>query len=364
MNSKFGGFSMPDTLAILGPTASGKSALSLAIAKLYECEIISLDSTLIYKGMDIGTAKPTKEELSICPHHLIDICNPDDTYSAADFRNDCIKKVEEIKARGRLPIICGGTMMYYKALVDGLSSVPQTDKKTREMVTAKGESLGWPKLHEELSTVDPVTAARLSPNDKQRISRALEVYYMTGKPLSSYSNSTQSQCPFSRLELVLLPEGNDRTKLREVIRERFMKMLDDGFIDEVKRVKESINFDPNLPSMRAVGYRQVLMYLNGEVSYDEMIELSVIATARLAKHQMTWLRGGLKRGAAASDGSIDVSSDDVNCLDKVQGLASDDESSGMEALSQRFYLQIEDPLKVQRALTLMPNEWQRYLKKA
>lgn len=330
---------MFDTLVILGPTASGKSALSLAVAKLYDSEIISLDSALIYKGMDIGTAKPSKDELNICPHHLIDICDPADVYSAANFREDCINKVNEIRQRNRLPIICGGTMMYYKALVDGLSPVPKTDAQTREKVSKLGLELGWPKLHEMLKKHDPETAVKLSPNDKQRISRALEVFYMTGKPMSSFFQKEQDKCPFSRLEIVLLPKDNDRTELRKQIRTRFLKMIDDGFIDEVKKLNERKDFNPDLPSMRSVGYRQVLMYLNNELTYDEMIEQSVIATARLAKHQMTWLRGGLSNSDSSHQSLIES-------IDN----------------SKRYYLEIEDPDKLLKLLTLMPHEWQDYLK--
>lgn len=285
---------MCEALVILGPTASGKSALSLQVAQKYDAEIISLDSALIYKGMDIGTAKPTVEERAICPHHLIDICDPKDTYSAAAFRQDCIRLVEDIKARGKLPVICGGTMMYYKALVDGLSPLPETDEKVRAQVLELAEKYGWPHVHAMLETIDPVQFKKLAPNDKQRVGRAMEVYLMTGKPMSSFFSTPKDECPFSRMEVVLLPHGSDRTKLRYLIRKRFEQMLEQGLIDEVKALKECGDLNPDLPSMRSVGYRQVLEYLEGKTTYEEMVELSVIATARLAKHQMTWLRGGLK----------------------------------------------------------------------
>lgn len=312
---------MCEALVILGPTASGKSALSLQLAQLYNVEIISLDSALVYKGMDVGTAKPSAAELAICPHHLIDICEPTESYSAASFRTDCIRLVSEIRARGALPIICGGTMMYYKSLVEGLSPLPETTPEVRARVQAMAESEGYPALHAKLETIDPVLYKKLAPNDKQRVARAIEVYLLTGKPMSSFFGEKKDQCPFSRLELVLLPEKrDDRTHLRELIRQRFVAMLEHGLIEETKHLL-SLGLDDNSPAMRTVGYRQVAMYLRGEVSYDEMVELGVIATARLAKHQMTWLRGGLKVGG------------------------------GREV--ERYYLSIEDEDKLSHALALL-----------
>lgn len=311
---------MCEALVILGPTASGKSALSLKVAQVFNAEIISLDSALIYQGMDIGTAKPTPQELAICPHHLIDICDPKDSYSAAQFRQDCIRLVSEIQSRGRMPIICGGTMMYYKALVDGLSPLPETDETVRSQVLQMAEEKGWPCIHAMLETIDPVLHKKLAPNDKQRVSRAMEVYLMTGKPMSSFFSDPKDECPFSRMEVVLLPQGNDRSKLREVIRQRFMQMLEQGLVAEVKALKERGDLNKDLPSMRSVGYRQVLDYLDGETSYEEMIELSVIATARLAKHQMTWLRGGLK-DPQESDGKVvryNLEIEDAGKWDKLQ----------------------------------------------
>ena len=285
---------MCEALVILGPTASGKSALALALSAHYRIEIISLDSALVYQGMDIGSAKPTKEEQAICPHHLIDICDPAQSYSAANFRADCIRLVQEIRARGNLPVICGGTMMYYKALVDGLSPVPESTPEVRARVQAIADAHDWPYVHALLQDCDPQSYERLDPKDKQRVARALEVYYITGKPLSAYFSIPKEGCPFVRLEVVLLPNNNDRTELRALIRQRFMQMLEQGLIDEVKQLYARHDLNDTMPAMRSVGYRQVLMYLRGEVSYEEMIELAVIATARLAKHQMTWLRGGLK----------------------------------------------------------------------
>ena len=285
---------MCEAVVILGPTASGKSALALAFSAHYRCEIISLDSALVYRGMDIGSAKPSKAELALCPHHLIDICDPAQSYSAANFRCDCIRLVQEIRARGNLPVICGGTMMYYKALVDGLSPVPESTPEVRARVQAIADAHDWPYVHGLLEDIDPQSYERLDPKDKQRVARALEVYYLTGRSLSSYFSAPKEGCPFTRLEVVLLPRNNDRTKLRELIRLRFMQMLEQGLIDEVKKLYERHDLNDTMPALRSVGYRQVLMYLRGELSYEEMIERAVIATARLAKHQMTWLRGGLK----------------------------------------------------------------------
>ena len=235
-----------DALVILGPTASGKSALALKVAEHVKCEIISLDSALVYKDMDIGTAKPTKEELSLVPHYLISIIDPKDSYSAAQFRTDCIRLVGEIKARGNLPIICGGTMMYYKALVEGLSSLPETDPLVRDKVAKQAEIYGWPYMHAKLEMIDPPLFAKLAPNDKQRISRALEVYEMTGKALSSFYAAKKDACPFSLCEFVILPD-NDRKALRNGIRARFEKMLNLGLIDEVKKLKDRGDLSLDMP---------------------------------------------------------------------------------------------------------------------
>lgn len=286
-------------VVILGPTASGKSALSLKIAQKANVEIISLDSALIYKDMDIGTAKPSKAELASVPHHLIDICDPKDSYSAASFREDCIKLVDEISSRGAIPVICGGTMMYYKALVDGLSPLPATKPEVREKIAKEAQECGWPCMHEKLKDIDPVSYQKLNPNDKQRVSRALEIYYMTGRAMSSFFVEKQDKCPFDRLEYILLPQTDDRTELRKLIRARFLKMVDDGLIEEVEYLKDRGDLDLNMPSMRCVGYRQVWEYLDQNYDFDTMIEKCVIATAQLAKHQMTWLRGSLSKDDSA-----------------------------------------------------------------
>lgn len=356
---------MCEALVILGPTASGKSALSLQLAQILKVEIISLDSALVYRGMDVGTAKPSKEELAICPHHLIDICDPSEGYSAANFRRDCIRLVSEIRMRGFLPIICGGTMMYYKALVDGLSSLPESTAKVRAQVQAMADAEGWPKMHERLKQIDPPLYSKLASRDKQRVARALEVYLMTGRPMSSYFVQSKEQCPFSRLELVLLPQNSDRTNLRKLIFQRFIAMLEHGLIEETKALLDQ-GIDDQSPAMRAVGYRQVAMYLRGEVSYEQMVELGVIATARLAKHQMTWLRGGLKNPAKFSTDKVHVTLPDASAVASAKAVLdapSSVEAEGKSAIkegSERHYFMIEDEHKLERICHLLqqhPNLW-------
>lgn len=285
----------PGALVILGPTATGKSALALKIAAHVPAEIISMDSALIYRTMDIGTAKPSLQERAQVVHHLIDICDPAETYSAAAFARAARQLIVDIAARGKLPIICGGTMLYYKALTEGLSPLPTTLPQVREQIRQEGERLGWPALHARLATIDPPLYAKYAPQDKQRIARALEVYTQTGKPLSSFYGTGGEACPYPLLEYVLLPDAS-RLELRQVIRTRFLQMIDQGLIDEVATLRARGDLNLDMPSMRCVGYRQTWEYLDGTWSYDEFIERSVIATAKLAKHQMTWLRGALASG--------------------------------------------------------------------
>ncbi len=289
---------MQKALVILGPTASGKTSLALMLSRKIRCEIISLDSALVYRDMDIGTAKPTKEELALVPHHLINIKDPKESYSAADFRKDCIEKVSEILSRGNLPIICGGTMMYYKALVEGLSPVPQTLPEIRKQVLDLATKIGWNAIHEKLRNFDEKSYLKLNPNDKQRVSRAYEVYLQTNRSISSfYEEQKGDKCPFMREEFILLPKDEDRKDLRAIIAERFKLMLDAGLISEVKKLYQRGDLNLNMPSMRAVGYRQVWEYLDGLYDYDTMIEKAIFATSHLAKHQMTWLRGALAQSS-------------------------------------------------------------------
>jgi tRNA dimethylallyltransferase len=275
-------------LMILGPTASGKSAASLALARRMPCEIISMDSALVYRGMDIGTAKPTREERALCPHHLIDIRDIGESYSAADFAADAARLVPEIRARGRQPLIVGGTMLYAKALREGISNMPSTDPAVRAVVAAEGAEKGWPAMHAELARVDPETAARLSANDSQRIGRALEVFRMTGRPISAYQAEAAAKPPFAIAAAALIP--SDRKVLHARIEERFRQMLRDGFLDEVRALMKRPDFDPKSSAMRAVGYRQAVEFLEGRCSEKAFFEAGVAATRQLAKRQMTWMR--------------------------------------------------------------------------
>lgn len=274
-------------LMIVGPTASGKSALSLALAQKYRVEIISVDSALVYRGMDIGSAKPSQEEMQICPHHLIDIRSPWDPYSAADFARDVLRLIPRIRARGAFPLLVGGTMLYAKALRDGLNDLPSTDPSLRARIQEEGERLGWPAMHARLARVDPITAARLQLLDKQRIGRALEVYRMTGRPLSSFH--TQPKRALVSLGYIgLMPA--DRAKLHARIAERFDVMLEQGFLDEVKALMQRDGFDADSPAMRSVGYRQAIQYLRGRISAKDFRRAGIAATRQLAKRQMTWMR--------------------------------------------------------------------------
>ena len=278
-----------DALMILGPTASGKKALSLSIASELPAEVISVDSALVYRGMDIGTAKPTEAERGGVPHHLIDIRDIGEPYNVADFTEDCAKLIPEIRSRGALPILAGGTMLYANALLHGLAELPATDPAVREAVTAEGEEKGWPAMREELAKVDPETAARLKPNDRQRISRAIEVYRMTGRPMSAIiAEQPHSAPPFRIAAIALLPE--DRAALHAKIAERFDAMLEAGFLDEMKRLTGLPGFDRESPAMRSVGYRQALEYLAGETDYAVFRDKAIAATRQLAKRQITWLR--------------------------------------------------------------------------
>ena len=279
----------PQALMILGPTASGKSALSLAMAARRRVEIISMDSALVYRGMDIGSAKPTVEERAVCPHHLIDIREIGEAYSAAEFLADTVRLVREIRSRGAFPLIVGGTMLYAKALRDGINDMPSTDPEVRKRVAAEGEEKGWPAMHAELARIDPVTAARLAPNDSQRIGRALEVYRMTGKTLSAFHAEQTTEKAFPFVTIGLLP--GDRKVLHARIEKRFTAMLDEGFLDEVRRLMARDDFDPQSPAMRAVGYRQAIDFLEGKTDREAFLLAGVAATRQLAKRQMTWMRG-------------------------------------------------------------------------
>jgi tRNA dimethylallyltransferase len=282
---------------LLGPTASGKTAAALALAARRPVEIISVDSALVYREMDIGTAKPTAEERAVAPHHLIDIVDPTDAYSAAQFRADTLRLTGEIHARGRLPLLVGGTMLYYKALTQGLNDLPAADPDVRATLDADAAREGWPAMHARLAEVDPVTAARLAPNDSQRIQRSLEVFLLTGQAMSALLAAParpRDEAAAWRFVPIAL-EPSDRGVLHARIEKRFDAMLAGGFVDEVVKLRERGDLQPEMPSMRCVGYRQVWEYLDGAVDYPTMRDKGVFATRQLCKRQLTWLRSMTER---------------------------------------------------------------------
>jgi len=280
--------SLPPAVFLMGPTASGKTALAVSLVERFPLEIISVDSALVYRGMDIGTAKPDAATLARAPHHLLDIRDPTETYSAAAFCDDARRLMADIVARGRVPLLVGGTMLYFRALLQGLDDLPRADAALRKKLEAEAAARGWPALHAELEAVDPVTAARLAPNDSQRIGRALEIFRLTGKPMSALLDRAQSELPYHVLQLALIP--SDRAVLHQRIAARFDAMLADGLIDEVQSLRQSYALTANLPAMRAVGYRQAWAYLDGEIDLGELREQGIAATRQLAKRQLTWLR--------------------------------------------------------------------------
>ena len=283
----------PLAVAIMGPTASGKTAAALAIARERPVEIISVDSALVYREMDIGTAKPSAEELASVPHHLIDIIDPLDAYSVMQFRTDTLRLVADISAHGKLPLLVGGTMMYFKGLTEGLDDLPTADTEVRAALDAEAARIGWPGMHAKLRALDPVTAERLAPNDAQRINRALEIIELTGKPMSALlALRAKPELPFNLVSFALEP--SDRAVLHKRIALRFDQMLgesdDAGIVAEVARLRARGDLHPNLPSMRCVGYRQSWDYLDGKIDRAGLRETGIIATRQLAKRQLTWLR--------------------------------------------------------------------------
>ncbi len=272
----------------MGPTASGKTALAIDMATQHNCEIISVDSALIYRGMDVGSAKPTAQELAIAPHRLIDILDPSESYSAADFRRDALTAIAEIIARGKTPLLVGGTMMYFKALLDGLSPLPSANETIRQQILLQAETQGWESLHQELCEIDPVAGQRIHPNDPQRLSRALEVYRISGKTMTELTQTKSAALPYDVVQFAIAP--NDRKVLHELIAKRFNIMLEQGFIDEVATLKARGDLHLDMPSMRCVGYRQCWQYLDNEFDHATMVEKATAATRQLAKRQLTWLR--------------------------------------------------------------------------
>ena len=283
----------PLAVAIMGPTASGKTAAALAIARAIPAEIISVDSALVYRGMDIGTAKPTPEELASVPHHLIDIIEPTESYSVAQFSSDTIRLVADIGARGKLPLLVGGTMMYFKGLTDGLDDLPTANAELRAQIEEDAARIGWPAMHARLRALDPATADRLAPNDAQRINRALEIIELSGRPMSELlARREKTQLPFDLLSFALEP--SDRAVLHKRIATRFDQMLgssdDSGIVAEVAGLRARGDLHPALPSMRCVGYRQSWEYLDGAIDRPTLRETGIVATRQLAKRQLTWLR--------------------------------------------------------------------------
>ncbi len=283
----------------MGPTAAGKTDLAIELSKVLPCELISVDSALVYRGMDIGTAKPSKAQLAEFPHRLIDILDPAQSYSAADFRSDALAAMAEITARGNIPLLVGGTMLYFKALLDGLADMPAADAAVRAQLEADAQAFGWQSLHDQLAVVDPVSAARIHPNDPQRLIRALEVYRVSGMSMTAHRDqqtaqsteaaaSGRQQLPYTVANLAIAPA--DRKMLHQRIALRFEQMLDQGFLDEVLALRSRGDLHAGLPSIRAVGYRQVWDHLDGKLTREEMQERGIIATRQMAKRQFTWLR--------------------------------------------------------------------------
>ncbi|MDI1309525.1 MAG: tRNA (adenosine(37)-N6)-dimethylallyltransferase MiaA [Methylotenera sp.] len=283
--------SYPPAIFLMGPTASGKTGAAVDLISKLPVEIISVDSALVFKDMNIGTAKPDATTLAKAPHHLIDIIEPTSAYSAANFRTDAVRLMADITERGKIPLLVGGTMLYFKALQEGLSGLPEANPEVRARLDKRAAFIGWPAMHEKLALVDPITAARLEPNDTQRIQRALEVFELTGEAMSAlYAKQTNEVLPYTLLKIALVP--SDRKVLHERIAIRFGQMLKDGFVDEVKQlIAKYPSLTPESTSMRCVGYRQALEHLAGEFDLAELRDRGIFATRQLAKRQLTWLRG-------------------------------------------------------------------------
>jgi len=279
----------PPAILLMGPTASGKTAVALRLARELPCEIISVDSAQVYKGMDVGTAKPDAETLKAAPHHLIDVIEPHERYSAARFRDDALALMREVTERDRIPLLVGGTMMYYQALTEGLNELPEADPMIRMMIDTMAEEQGWPAVHARLARVDPETAARLEPNDSQRVQRALEIYLLTNQPMSKLlAKPKYVYFPYTPIRIALVP--SDREVLHMRIAQRFDAMLAAGLVAELKNLRSEYGLDAGMPSMRCVGYRQAWDHLEGRISAADLREQGIAATRQLAKRQLTWLR--------------------------------------------------------------------------
>ncbi|NVK21256.1 MAG: tRNA (adenosine(37)-N6)-dimethylallyltransferase MiaA [Kangiellaceae bacterium] len=279
----------PPAIFLMGPTAAGKTDTAMALVKQFNCEIISVDSAMVYKEMNIGSAKPSLQELAQAPHRLIDICDPSDPYSAARFRDDALVEMAAITAMGKVPLLVGGTMLYYKTLLEGMNNLPDSNPAVRQQLQLELEQKGLLALHQELCHVDPISGQRINPNDPQRTLRALEVYRIGGKPLSQlHAEQEDNDFPYNTLQVAIAPQ--DRSYLHQRIAKRFELMLEQGFIEEVEGLYQRGDLHPDLPAIKSVGYRQIWQYLDGELTLPEAIERGVIATRQLAKRQFTWLR--------------------------------------------------------------------------
>jgi tRNA isopentenyltransferase (miaA) len=278
----------PAVICLMGPTASGKTALAMALKDALPCDIVSVDSALIYRDMDIGTAKPTKSELAQYPHRLIDLRDASESYSAADFCHDALAQIAEIRSNNRIPLLVGGTMMYFKSLIEGISPLPTANAEIRKVIESEALAQGWQKMHDQLAEIDPVSAERIHPNDPQRITRALEVYRLTDNTLTQLTQIKGAKLAGNVLQLAIAPQ--ERSTLHERIALRYQQMIELGFEQEVIKLKSRDDLHQDLPSIRCVGYRQMWQYLEGEFDHDEMIFRGVCATRQLAKRQLTWLR--------------------------------------------------------------------------
>jgi tRNA dimethylallyltransferase len=279
----------PPAILLMGPTASGKTGVAVELVRTLPCEIISVDSAQVYRNMDIGTAKPAADILAEAPHHLINVIEPDEAYSAARFRDDTLALMREITERGNIPLLVGGTMLYFKALTEGLSELPEADPAIRMIIDTMAEQKGWPALHRELANVDPETAARLSPNDSQRIQRALEVYYISNRSMSDLQKKPKYvYFPYKPIRIALLP--SDRAELHDRIATRFEVMLELGLLGELRNLRKQYSLEATMPSMRCVGYRQAWDYLEEKITLAQLREQGIAATRQLAKRQLTWLR--------------------------------------------------------------------------
>ena len=297
-------------ILLMGPTATGKTAVALGLAKRFPIEIISVDSAMVYRGMDIGTAKPTAAERASTIHHLIDIRDPADAYSAGEFRRDSLQLIGEIRSRDRLPLLVGGTMLYFSALTKGLADLPGANTEIRQNLDAEAARSGWPAMHQRLKKIDPVAAARIKPTDAQRIQRALEVFELTGRNITDLQNQSVAEQQVGYLRIALWPD--DRERLSGRIDERLDSMLERGFLKEVEALYRRDDLHPDLPAIRAVGYRQLWRYLSGEIGFKQAIDEARVATRRLAKRQMTWLRADetLEMVPVLEDSPLDP----INCM--------------------------------------------------